>query len=228
MRGGGGCTPVGGPPMTTALGSIRLFLVDDHPIVRAGLRAWLESHAQFVVIGEVESGELALERVPQLLPDVVLLDLSLPGMGGVEVAAALHRLVPQVRLVALSMHEEVVYVEDFLAAGGSGYVPKSALETQLVDALSAVMRGERYAPPALLELLAANAERHLSTSARLSARELEVVKGIAQGSTYREIAAELAISEKTVATYRERAADKLGVTRRAALVQWALETNLLD
>jgi DNA-binding NarL/FixJ family response regulator len=215
--------------MTSALGPIRLFLVDDHPIVRAGLAAWLGSHAQFVVIGEVASGELALERVPHLLPDVVLLDLSLPGMGGVEVAAALHRLVPQVRLVALSMHEEVAYVEAFLAAGGSGYVPKSALETQLVDALSAVMRSERYAPPALLELLAANAERHLSTSdARLSARELEVVKGIAQGSTYREIAAALAISEKTVATYRERAAGKLGVTHRAALVRWALETNLLD
>jgi DNA-binding NarL/FixJ family response regulator len=212
----------------TVVGRVRLYLVDDHPIVRAGLAAWLESHARFVVIGEAVSGEIALAQVPQLLPDVVLLDLSLPGMSGVATAAALHARVPGVRLVALSMHEEAAYVEDFLAAGGSGYVPKSAVETQLVDALGAVMRGERYVPPGIVALLATHAERQQTPSALLSERELEVVKGIAQGSTYRQIAAALAISEKTVATYRERAAVKLGITQRAGLIRWALQKRLLE
>jgi DNA-binding NarL/FixJ family response regulator len=212
------------PPPT-----IRVYLVDDHAIVRAGVRALLSHHRQVEVVGESDSGEDALERVPELAPDIVLLDLSLPGMNGIETARALRERSPGVRLVALSMHEDAEYVRGFLEAGGSGYVPKSSLEAQLIDALLAVARGEYYAPARLLaELAREMAHADPFRQATLTKRELEVVRQIAEGSTYREIAETLGISEKTVATYRERASEKLGVRSRAGLVRWALEHGLLE
>lgn len=208
---------------------VRLFLVDDHAIVRAGVRSLLSAHDQLLVVGEAESGEEALIRVPAAEPDVVLLDLSLPGMNGIATAKALRAAMPGLRLVALSMHEDPEYVQGFLEAGGSGYVPKSSLEAQLVDAILAVSRGEYYAPARLLaELAREMAHGDPYKHVKLTPREIEVVTQIAQGSTYREIAETLGISEKTVATYRERASEKLGVRSRAELVRWALENDLLD
>lgn len=208
---------------------VRLFLVDDHAIVRAGVRALLSGHDGLDVVGEAESGEEALVRVPEAGADVVLLDLSLPGMNGIATARALRAQVPGLRMVALSMHEDPEYVQGFLEAGGSGYVPKSSLEAQLVDAILAVARGEYYAPARLLaELAREMAHGDPYKHAKLTPREREVVRQIAQGSTYREIAEDLGISEKTVATYRERASEKLGVRSRAELVRWALENDLLD
>jgi DNA-binding NarL/FixJ family response regulator len=213
----------------TSAPRVRLFLVDDHAIVRAGVRALLTHHEQLEVVGEAESGEEALAQVPASGADVVLLDLSLPGMTGIETARALRKLIPGLRLVALSMHEDPEYVQGFLEAGGSGYVPKSSLERQLVDAILAVARGEYYAPARLLaELAREMAHGDPYKHARLTPRELEVVTQIAQGATYREIAEALGISEKTVATYRERASEKLGIRSRAELVRWALENDLLD
>jgi DNA-binding NarL/FixJ family response regulator len=213
----------------TSAARVKLFLVDDHAIVRAGVRALLSHHEQLEVVGEAESGEEALAQVPGSGADVVLLDLSLPGINGIDTARALRRLVPSLRLVALSMHEDPEYVQGFLEAGGSGYVPKSSLERQLVDAILAVARGEYYAPARLLaELAREMAHGDPYKHARLTPRELEVVTQIAQGATYREIAEGLGISEKTVATYRERASEKLGVRSRAELVRWALENDLLD
>jgi DNA-binding NarL/FixJ family response regulator len=206
-----------------------LFLVDDHAIVRAGVRALLAAHEGLEVVGEADSGEEALARVAAAAPDVVLLDLSLPGMSGIAAARALREAQPGVRLVALSMHEDAEYVQGFLEAGGSGYVPKSSVETQLLDAILAVSRGEYYAPARLLEEVANETSRaDPFRRVRLTRREIDVVRQIAQGNTYREIAEALAISEKTVATYRERASEKLGVRSRAELVRWALENDLLD
>lgn len=208
---------------------IRLFIVDDHAIVRAGVRMLLNAQDSLDVVGEAESAEEALQALPDLGAEVVLLDLSLPGMNGIEAVRALRKLLPETRFIALSMHEDPEYVQGFLEAGGSGYVPKSSLEMQLVDAILAVSRGEYYAPARLLAELA----REMATgdpyrNARLTQREHEVVRHIAHGSTYKEIAEALGISEKTVATYRERASEKLGVKTRAELVRWALEHNLLD
>ena len=208
---------------------VRLLLVDDHAIVRAGIRALLSAHAQLEVVGEADSGEAALALLVDAAPDVVLLDLSLPGMNGIAAAKVLREALPAVRLVALSMHEDPEHVQGFLEAGGSGYVPKSSLETQLLDAIMAVSRGEYYAPARLLAELAREM-KHADPYRRvkLTPREIEVVRQIAQGNTYREIAEDLEISEKTVATYRERASVKLGVRSRAELVRWALENDLLD
>jgi DNA-binding NarL/FixJ family response regulator len=208
---------------------IRLFIVDDHAIVRAGVRMLLNAQDSREGVGEAETAEEALEALPEIDVDVVLLDLSLPGMNGIEAVRVLRRRLPETRFIALSMHEDPEYVQGFLEAGGSGYVPKSSLEMQLVDAILAVSRGEYYAPARLLAELA----REMATgdpyrNARLTQREHEVVRHIAHGSTYKEIAEALGISEKTVATYRERASEKLGVKTRAELVRWALEHNLLD
>lgn len=207
---------------------VRLFLVDDHALLRAGIRALLEQHGAFEVVGEAERGEDALARVGDAAPDVVLLDLTLPGISGIETARRLRRSAPTLRLIALSMHEDPEHVQGFFEAGGRGYVPKSSLETQLVDAILAVSRGEYYAPAHLLAALAREiAQGDPYRHARLTAREVEVVRRIAEGSTYREIAEALGISEKTVATYRERASEKLGVRSRAELVRWALERGLV-
>ena len=207
-----------------------IFLVDDHAVVRAGIRMLLESKG-LAVVGEAQSGEEALEVVPRLEPppDVVVCDLTLSGRSGIETTRSLRAQLPQVRFIALSMHEEPEYVQGFLEAGGSGYVPKSAVETQLLDAIAAVARGEYYAPAKLLadlakELAGPDPYRH----AKLTGRELEVVEHIAHGRTYKEIASVIGISEKTVATYRERAAEKLGLKTRAELVRWALQQNLLS
>jgi len=208
---------------------LRLYLVDDHALVRAGLRALLDTHPQFEVVGEAGSAEEALAGVPAIRPDVVLLDLSLPGMGGVAAARALRELQPGLRLVALTMHEGAGYVEDFFQAGGSGYVPKTSAAADLIDALGAVGRGEFYAPARLLAAVARDLVRRAPNDrVVLTPREAEVVRRIARGGTYREIAAALAISPKSVATYRERASEKLGVRSRAELVRWAVEHALLD
>jgi DNA-binding NarL/FixJ family response regulator len=212
-----------------AMNPIKVFLVDDHAVVRSGLRALLESKDNIEVVGEAANGEKALELIPGLSPHIVLLDISMPGLNGIEVAKRLKTALPNVRLIALSMHEDLEYVQGFLEVGGSGYVPKSSLETQLLDAIYAVSRGEYYAPSKLLaemarEMAAPNPYRN----AKLTERELDVVRQVAQGRTYKEIARVLNIGEKTVATYRERAAEKLGIKSRAELVRWALEHHLLE
>jgi two-component system response regulator NreC len=211
-----------------AMSKIHVFLVDDHAVVRSGLRALLESRDNIQVVGEAADGERALDLIPQATPHIVLLDISMPGLNGIEVAKRLKAALPNIRLIALSMHEDLEYVQGFFEAGGSGYVPKSSLEKQLLDAIYAVSRGEYYAPGNLLaqmvkEMSAPNPYRN----AKLTERELEVVKQVAQGRTYKEIARVLDIGEKTVATYRERAAEKLGIKSRAELVRWALEHHLL-
>lgn len=211
------------------MNTIQVFLVDDHSVVRSGIKALLATKNNIEVVGEAENGEKALGLIPALQPQIVLLDISMPGLNGIEVAKRLKTALPQIRLIALSMHEDPEYVQGFLEAGGSGYVPKSSLETQLIDAIYAVSRGEYYAPGKLLAELARDmAEPNPYRNARLTERELEVVTQVAQGRTYKEIAKVLNIGEKTVATYRERAAEKLGIKSRAELVRWALEHHLLE
>ncbi len=211
------------------MNTLRIFLVDDHAVVRSGLRALLESRDNILVVGEAANGEKALELIPEAAPNIVLLDISMPDLNGIEVAKRIKAAMPAVRLIALSMHEDLEYVQGFLEVGGSGYVPKSSLEKQLLDAIYAVSRGEYYAPGNLLaqlakEMSAPNPYRN----AKLTERELAVVRQVAQGRTYKEIARVLEIGEKTVATYRERAAEKLGIKSRAELVRWALEHHLLE
>ncbi|MBW7917258.1 MAG: response regulator transcription factor [Trueperaceae bacterium] len=211
---------------------IRLMLVDDHALVRSGVRSLLELHdsgtTMLEVVGEAGSAEEALAVVAALAPDVVLLDLSLPGRSGLEALPDLRAAAPGARFVALSMHEEPEYVKRFLEGGGSGFVPKTSLEAQLVDAILAVARGEYYVPANLLaQLVHELAHPDPTRDVQLTTREEQVVTAIATGATYREIGTDLGLSEKTVATYRARASEKLGVRSRAELVRWALERRPL-
>ncbi len=207
----------------------KIFLVDDHAVVRKGIRALLETNGSINVVGEAENGEEAVERACELKPHIILLDINLPDMSGLEVAKILRKKLPDSRLIALSMHDDPEHVQSFLEMGGSGYLPKTVLDTQLLDAISAVVRGEHYLPPKLLTNLAKEiATPNPFKQAKLTKRELDVVQYIASGSTYKEIARILGISEKTVATYRERAAEKLGIKTRVELVRWALEHKLLS
>ncbi len=208
---------------------IRVFLVDDHPVVRAGVRFILERSDEVAVVGEASSGQEALEKLADTEADVVILDISLPDVDGIACARRLSEHRPDLRLLALSMHEEAEYAERFLAAGGAGYLPKSSIEVALLDAVRALARGEHYVPPELLYAIVKHQEKASAPGPEaLTEREREVVRGIAEGLTYRQIAERLGIGEKTVATYRERAATKLGLTSRAALTRWAVAHGLLD
>jgi len=204
---------------------IRVFLVDDHPVVRAGIRYLLQGKVE--IVGEAETGQEALLKIPQSRPQVVILDIALPDMDGIQVAEKLKALYPEARLLALSMYAEPEYAERFLQAGGSGYLSKEAIEQELEDAVLAVARGEHYLPQSLLyRMIQAQTVRKPGPEV-LTERELMVVRYLAQGLSYKEIAEAMGISEKTVATYRERAAEKLGLRSRAELVRWAVEEKLV-
>ena len=210
-------------------GPIDVLLVDDHAVVRKGIRALLETKSSLRIVGEAENGKEAIEKACELKPRIIMLDINLPDVNGLEVAKILRKKLPDSRLIALSMHNAPEYIQSFLEAGGSGYLPKTILDTQLLDAVAAVARGEHYLPPQVLTDLAKEiANPNSFKQAKLTKRELDVVQHIAQGSTYKEIANILGISEKTVATYRERAAGKLGIKSRVELVRWALEQKLLS
>ena len=211
-------------PADSSPQSIGIYLIDDHNVVRAGVHALLEKERHIQVLGEAQTVTEALQDVFLLSPSIILVDLSLPEQSGIELVKQLKPQLPETRFIALTMHDDIEHIEAFFEAGGSGYVTKHAVVSQLLDAIAAVSRGEYYAPA---DLLAAMAERlaqpDLYKHVVLTKREQEVVSSIADGCTYKEIAEVLGISEKTVATYRERAAEKLGCKSRAELVRRALE-----
>jgi two-component system, NarL family, response regulator NreC len=212
---------------------IRVVIADDHAVVRTALRALLEAQPDIAVVGEAEDG-LVVERLcGTLAPDIALLDLSMPGRSGVAVATDIVRSSPRTRVVVLTMHEEPAYVRLAAASGARGYVSKRALATELVDAIRAVHRGERYTMPEFAAAFEAGtpAPRERGSEARpelLTEREREVTRLIALGYTNAEIASELHIGQKTVETHRAHVLGKLGLRTRADLVRFALEFKLID
>jgi two-component system response regulator NreC len=211
---------------------IRVLIADDHALVRSGLRSLLEAQTDVEVVGEAEDGTVVERRCLELSPDIVLLDLTMPGRGGVAAAVDLKRSCPRTRVVVLTMHEEAAYVRLAAASGASGYVSKRALATELMSAIRTVHRGGRYASP---ELAGAFEEREPvlrkgGNEARvelLSDREREVTGLVALGYTNAEIAAELHIGQKTVETHRAHVLSKLGLRTRADLVRFAIEHRLI-
>jgi two-component system response regulator NreC len=183
---------------------IRVVLVEDHLLVRSGLRHLLEARGPVRVVGEAGSCREALELLEKVQADVAILDVSLPDGTGIALCQRLRERFPELRLLALSMHEDLEYVRGFLQAGGQGYVSKAAVDQELLDAVLAVARGERYLNPALAMRLAMELVRESAEEAPLSPREEEVLRLLAQGLSHKEVAEKLGISEKTVATYRER------------------------
>jgi len=212
---------------------IRVLLADDHVVLRSGLRLLLTSQHEFEVVGEASSGTETLSLAEQLQPDLILLDLSMPALGGLDALPTLRRLVPSTRILILTMHDDPQYLRQALKHGASGYVLKKAADAELLSAMRSVLRGEVYVHPSmtriLLEDLLPKAQMMNNENAwdSLSEREKEVLKMVALGHTSAEIAEQLSLSTKTVETYRARGMEKLGLRTRAALVRFALQEGLI-
>jgi len=205
----------------------RVLIADDHAVLRAGLKMLLNAQDDMVVVGEATNGQEALAAVQRNAPDVLLLDLTMPQTDGFDVLRQLRRERPDVRVLILTMHEEEGYLRRALEAGAAGYCPKSAADAELLAAIRAVMRGNVYIHPShtkiLLDKMLPTANQTSTASAELSERESAVLKLVALGHTNQEIAEQLALSVKTVESYRARGMEKLGLTSRAALVRYALQ-----
>lgn len=211
---------------------IRVLLADDHAVLRAGLRLLLEAEPDIMVVGEAADGCQAVTLARELQPDVLLLDLTMPRLGGLDALGELRHLAPGCRVLVLTMHDDESYLRRALAAGAAGYVLKQADDRELLVALRAVARGEVYVPPALAPALLGGLipqRQPLSTPPRhsLSEREEEVIRLVAQGYTSQEVADQLCLAVTTVETYRARAMQKLGIRGRAQLVRYALEVGWL-
>ena len=208
----------------------RILLADDHPMFRAGIKALLEAERGFTVIGEASSGDEAVDQVRKLKPDVVVMDLSMPGSGGLEATRRIRALGLDTKVLVLTVHAEEEYLVPVVDAGASGYLTKTSADTDLVEALKVVSRGEVYLPPRATTLLLQRyrAEDEDSTGLHsLSPREQEVLALTAEGFSSTEIGQRLFISPKTVDTYRGRIMQKLGLTHRSELVRFALRVGLL-
>ncbi len=210
---------------------IQILLVDDHAVLRAGLRLLLDGQADMQVIGEASDGSEALALCESLKPDLILLDLSMPGLGGLDAIPVLRKIAPSARILVLTMHDDESYLKGALRSGASGYVLKKAADSELLSAVRMVMRGEVYVHPSLTRALVGDllpAEEAVADPWQaLTEREQEVLIGVARGLTAAEIAERLSLSPKTVETYRARGMEKLGLRSRAALVQFALTHQLL-
>jgi two-component system response regulator NreC len=207
---------------------LRVLLVDDHVVVREGLKALINREADMEVIGEVADGLYARQAVQQTRPDVVVMDVSMPHVNGTEATRQIKDALPETRVVALSMHEDRVYVRRMLEAGASGYIVKRAMAAELLQALRVVAAGAVYVDPQAAGHLEDMLSGTRGGSPDLTPREAEVLRLIAQGFTNKEIAARLGIAVKTIETHRARAMEKLGLQSRAAVVRLALERGWLQ
>ena len=210
---------------------LRLLLVDDHAVVREGLRALLSDDERFEIVGEAADGVTALSAAERLHPDVVVLDVSIPGLNGAQVARRLKSSQPDVRTLALTVHEEGGYLRSLMDAGASGYVLKRSAPSELLRAIEVIGEGGTYLDSSIAgQLVGRLGQRRPADepSAALSEREREVVQLVAHGYSNKEIADKLDVSVKTIETYRYRATDKLGLHGRADLVRYAIDQGWLS
>lgn len=211
---------------------IRLLLVDDHAILRAGLRMLFAGEPDIVIVGEVDSGEEALAIVCELRPDVVIMDVAMPGIGGIEATRRIKEACPETAVLALTMHEDEQYFFAMLGAGASGYIPKRAAPDDLISAVRAVHQGNIFLHSTLARFLLQNVlppqagQEHAVEG--LTPREQEVLTLIAEGLTSRQIAERLVVSPKTVDRHRENIMAKLNLHSRVELVKYAIERGLIE
>ncbi len=210
---------------------IKILLVDDHAMFRAGIKALLEAEGRMIVVGEASTGDEAVDKVRELKPDVVVMDLSMPDSNGLEATRRIAALELDTKVLVLTVHAEEEYLVPVVEAGASGYLTKTSADTDLIEAIRVVARGEVFLPPKATTLLLQRykaAESEDTTSLHdLSTREQEVLALTAEGYSSREIGKKLFISPKTVDTYRSRIMDKLGLNHRSELVRFALRVGLL-
>ena len=213
--------------------TIRIVLVEDHTILREGLRALLSSDPKFEIVGEADDGREALRRVDQLEPDLVVMDLSMPRMTGMDAIREIKRRHPAMKIIALTVHKAEEYLRTTLQAGANGYVLKDATHVELLLAIQNVLKGKTYLSPSVSEKVIEGyleGKEHQIPSPRmslLSPREREVLKLIAEGYKNKEIAADLFISLKTVEKHRANLMKKLDLHNAAALTSFAIEQGLV-
>jgi len=212
--------------------TIRLLLVDDHAVVRTGLRMLLENEEDIEIVGEAGTGQAALQMVERLQPDMVLMDIGLPDMTGIEVTRQVKQQWPQVGIVALTIHEDEEYFFQMLQAGANGYVPKRAAPEELLTALRTAADGGVYLYPSLARLLVRDylsGDREAAPAGidGLTDREQEVLAHLAEGASNQEIADTLNISPKTVARHRENLMRKLNLHSRSELVKYAIRKGII-
>ena len=210
---------------------VRVLLVDDHPVVRAGLKALLETTEHVEVLGEASSGEEAVEKARTLKPDIVIMDLAMPGMDGVQATRRISELGLGAKILVVTIHDEDEYLVPALNAGAAGFLNKSAADTDLIGAIEAISHGHSYLPQHAAALLARRkAQRAQGREAGpnvLSSRELAAVELYASGFSASETGKEMGLSPKTVESYLARAKAKLGLHTRREVVRFALEAGLL-
>lgn len=210
--------------------AVKVFIAEDHGVVREALKRFINSQPDFEVVGEASGGLEVAGKVQESKPDVIIMDLSLPGMDGIKCTASLLKSNPETKVIALTAHEEMSFIRECLAAGAKGYVLKRSMAEELRLALNVVSRGGTYLDPlvsAKLQQMLSQAPDSSSSASKLSEREVQVVTLIARGLSAKEISKQLAIGVKTVETYKARASEKLGIRTRAELVRHACEYGWL-
>lgn len=216
------------------MNKIRILLVDDHTMFRAGLRVLLSLYADFDIVGEAGDGQEALDAVRELAPDVVLMDIAMPGLGGLVATRRIHEEHPKTKVILLTQHENREYVAPALKAGASGYVLKRAADEELVRAVRAVFQGQTYLDPMIASVVVSDYRRRLEDTSdddpyeSLTPRELEVLVLVAKGHTNREVAELLGISHKTVDYHRTNVMRKLDVHNRTGLTRYAIRRGLMS
>ena len=208
---------------------IRILLADDHGIVRQGFRMILAAQPDMEILGEASNGREAVEQAERLQPDVVVMDVAMPDLNGIEATRRMATAAPRARVLALSMHKDSVYVREILKAGARGYLLKDAFDRDLLAAIRAVARGEGYLSPAVSDAVLSDYRRHVTDPIDLlTSREREVLQMIAEGKTNKEVATTLGLSVYTVDAHRGRIMEKLNVHSASELVRVALRHGLVE
>ena len=209
----------------------KILVVDDHAIMRDGIRALLNLHDDIEVVGEASEGKEAVEKAQELMPDMVIMDIAMPGMDGLEATRRIRKKSPKMKVLILTQHDNKEYILSVIKAGASGYVPKRALGSELVSAIRAVKQGESFLYPSAATALI---EEYLQQDKgeepydQLTAREREILKLTAEGHTSREIADMLFLSLKTVLGHRAKIMEKLNLHNRTELIKYAMRKGLVS
>ena len=207
----------------------RVLLADDHALVRKGFRMILAAEADMEVVGEAANGRDAVELAEKLRPEVLVMDVAMPELNGIEATRRLAECAPQTRVLALSMHKDSVYVREILRAGAKGYLLKDAFDRDLVAAVRAVASGEGYLSPAVSEAVLSDYRKHVADPLDLlTSREREILQMLAEGKTNKDIASLLSLSVYTVDAHRGRIMEKLNLHSIGELVRFALRNGLID
>ncbi len=213
---------------------IRILLADDHTILRAGLKMMLNAQPDMEIVGEAQDGRQAVQEAQRLQPDIILMDITMPDMNGIEATKQIKKLSPEGKILILTMHEHDEYIFQALRAGASGYMLKEAADTDLISAIHIIQSGQFYLSPTAQSVMVGDYLQRLRTGeekdsySSLTEREREILKLVAEGHTNNQIAERLVISPKTVDTHRTHIMDKLNLHSRAELVKYAMRRGLLE